>query len=118
MPWTASFAAMMEKSVAPARRIALSRVALHVFSMLMCGWLFMVPQVMFSAAVLDFCAEYGTSTPPLIEEEEVHQAGIPPRPFVSACHAQCDHDEVELPHWEELLLHTLHGEVPHPPPWA
>lgn len=115
---TASFAAMMTSSVARTPRTAFARVALRAFCMLMCGWLFMVPQVMFSAAVLDLCDEYGTSAPPLIEEEEVHQTGIPPRAFPSTCHAPCDHHEVELPHWEELLLHTLHGEVPHPPPWA
>jgi hypothetical protein len=97
---------------------SLPSVALRLFTALMCGWLFIVPQVMYSSTVLDFCKEHGTNTPPLIEEEEVHHTGVPPHYFVAECHAPCDHDEVELPHWEELLLHTLHGEVPHPPPWA
>lgn len=88
------------------------------FSLLMCGWLFMVPQVMFSTAVMSFCDEYGTSAPLLVEEEEVHQKDVPPRLVISPGHTTSDPDESPLPHWEELLLHTLHGEVPHPPPWA
>lgn len=93
-------------------------IALRLFTWLMCGWLFMIPQVMFSTAVLSFCDEFGASAPPLIEEEEVHHTAIPPCSALASAHGHTDHDEVELPHWEELLLHTLHGEVPHPPPWA
>ncbi len=81
-------------------------------------WLFMVPQVMYSSAVLAFCTEYGSTAPPLIEEEEIHHAGIPPLMAADVQHAPGDPDEVALPHWAELLLHTLHGEVPHPPPWG
>jgi|GEM_PF-1508633 len=87
-------------------------------ALLMGVWLFMVPQVMYSTAVLEFCAEYGSTTPPLIEEEELHHSGIPPLTAVSVKHAPGDPDKVELPHWEELLRHTLPREVPHPPPWA
>lgn len=98
--------------------VATRGVARRVFALLLGIWLFMVPQVMFSTAVLAFCDEFGATTPPLIEEEEVHQTGVPPCAVVPAGHSACDTDEQALPHWEELLLHTLHGEVPHPPPWA
>ncbi|MBL7952146.1 MAG: hypothetical protein JNM62_10550 [Flavobacteriales bacterium] len=108
----------MNESLDHRDRCSLRSMALRLFTALMCGWLFMVPQVMYSGAVVDLCEEYGTNTPPLIEEEEVHQTGVPPRSLLASGHAPCDLDEVELPHWEELLLHTLHGEVPHPPPWA
>lgn len=109
---------MMETPLGHRPRTAVTSVVIRLLAGLLCGWLFMVPQVMFSSAVVDFCDEYGTGTLPLIEEEEVHQSGIPPRTFPSSCQASCDLDAAELPHWEELLLHTLHGEVPHPPPWA
>lgn len=90
----------------------------RIFASLLGIWLFMVPQVMFSTALLAFCDEVGATTPPLIEEEEVHHTGVPPGPLMPASHSGCDPDEVALPHWEELLLHTLHGEVPHQPPRA
>ncbi|MBX2974144.1 MAG: hypothetical protein KF797_13690 [Flavobacteriales bacterium] len=93
-------------------------IALRLFVGCLCVWLFMAPQVSYSAAVIAFCDEYGCTTLPLIEEEEVCHSAIPPRAMPTDAHASPEADEVALPHWEELLLHTLHGEVPHPPPWA
>lgn len=93
-------------------------LALRLFVACLACWLFMAPQVMYSSAVVAFCEEYGCTTPPLIEEEEVCHSEVPPRTILNARHASPDADEIALPHWEELLLHTLHGEVPHPPPWA
>jgi len=100
------------------RMSASSGLVVRLFAALMCGWLFMVPQVMSSTAVLALCDEQGCSLPPLTEEEEVGHSAVPPRAWPSDAHTSSDPDELALPHWEELMLHTLHGEVPHPPPWA
>ena len=86
--------------------------------LLFCGWLFALPQVQGSRAMKVFCEEQGCTVPPLAEEEEVGHSAIPPRACPGQAHASAHADEPELPHWEELMLHTLHGEVPHPPPWA
>lgn len=91
---------------------------MRVFASFMCFWLFMAPQVSYSTAVVTFCKEQGCSTPPVVEEEEVCHSAVPPRHWVTEVRASSDPDEATLPHWEELLLHTLHGEVPHPPPWC
>lgn len=93
-------------------------VAMRFFAAIMCSWLFMVPQVMFSASVMAYCDEQGCSLPPVAEEEEVGHSAVPPRTWSSTEHTSFDTDEIALPRWEELMLHTLHGEVPHPPPWA
>ena len=81
-------------------------------------WLFVLPQIICSSTMLSLNAEYGTAPLSLVEEEEIHHSGIPPLMTAGVHHAPGDADELELPHWAELLLHTLHGEVPHPPPWA
>lgn len=80
-------------------------------------WLLMAPQVSCCDEMLALFEEQGSSAPPLIEEEEVHHKDVPPRSLVEFRSATADIGP-SLPHWEELLLHTLHGEVPHPPPWA
>ena len=89
----------------------------RVLALCMAGWLCVIPQVICSSQLMAWCEEYGTSVPPLIEEEEVHHKDVPPRHAMVIRHGLADLVP-QLPHWEELLLHTLHGEVPHPPPWA
>ncbi|HRF80060.1 MAG TPA: hypothetical protein PL070_08235 [Flavobacteriales bacterium] len=95
-----------------------SAVVVRLFATFLCWWLFMAPQVTYSTSVIAFCNEHDCSIPPLMEEEEVCHVAVPPRASVNDAHASPEAHEVALPHWEELLLHTLHGEVPHPPPWA
>lgn len=98
-------------------RSVTKRPVLRVLAMLMGAWLFLVPQVVCSSAVLALYEEQGTTPPPLIEEEEVAHKDVPPGHTV-VLHRSLSDASPRLPHWEELLLHTLHGEVPHPPPWA
>ncbi len=95
-----------------------SGIVLRWFAICMGVWLFLVPQVMFSASVQALCEEYDTTLPPITEEEEIHQCAVEPGGTASTLSAQVDVDEEPLPQLEELLLHTLHGEVPHPPPWG
>jgi hypothetical protein len=91
---------------------------LRLVAMGLCALLFLAPLITYSNEVITFCQEQGCTTPPLIEEEEVAHAAIPPGDRSLLEHPTMDMDKAVLPHWEELLLHTLHGEVPHPPPWA
>jgi len=95
-----------------------SGLVMRCFAMFMGVWLFLVPQIMFSASIQALCEEYGTTLPPITEEEEVNHCAVEPGGTAATLSAQVDVDEEPLPHWEELLLHTLHGEVPHPPPWG
>lgn len=81
-------------------------------------WLLLLPQLLFSAAVQAHCEEHGTSLPPITEEEEVHECVVGSERKPPAAPTHIDLDERPLPHWQALLLHTLHGEVPHPPPWG
>lgn len=81
-------------------------------------WLLTLPQVLFSAAVQAHCEEYGTTLPPITEEEEVHECVLGTERKPPAPPPHMDLAEALLPHWQESILPTLHGEVPDPPPWA
>lgn len=86
------------------------------FALLLGVWLFMVPMVMFSAEVIAFCDEYGTSTIPLMEEEEVKHHAMNGSGQIVLDRSRLFEDAMELPRWEELPHCSLYGDVPLRPP--
>ena len=90
---------------------------MRVFAVLFSCWMCMVPQVMGSSTVKALCEEAGSTPLPLIEEEEVGHALSEP---LQAMHPNSSEgvDDTLLPHREDRPLRSLHGEVPHLPPWS
>lgn len=87
-----------------------------LFALVLGVWLFMVPMVMFSAEVIAFCDEYGTSTIPLMEEEEVKHQGTNDTGRMVLDRSRVFEEGMELPQWEEFPHCSLYGEVPLRPP--
>jgi len=86
-------------------------------ALLLGAWLFVTPQVMYSNTVMDLCEEAGGSTLPLIEEEVAkHVSTQPPGSFLSL--GSMAAWDSELPSTDDRPLGSLHGEVPHLPPWC
>lgn len=80
-------------------------------------WLFLLPQFMASASVRAHFEEWGTSLPLMCEEEEVHAVATDPLKHFKRVERMVPHEPL-IPAREERVPHTLHGEVPHPPPWG
>ena len=91
--------------------------ALRSFAMLFALWMCIVPQVMSSSVVLDLCEEAGSVPLPLVEEEEVKQAGTQPPTGFNAF-AGSSVRELHLPSGTARPHQCIHGEVPHLPPWC
>ena len=88
----------------------------RLFALFLGIWLFMVPMVIFSAEVIAFCEDHGTTTIPLIEEEEVKLECTTNDPSIDIDRSSTEEVSSPLPHWEELPHCSLYGEVPLRPP--
>jgi hypothetical protein len=72
---------------------------------------------MFSTAVMDLCEEAGGTLLPLIEEELAKHVGTQPPCSIRAMGSMASWDS-DLPNVDDRPLGSLHGEVPHLPPWC
>ncbi len=85
--------------------------------MLFALWMCIVPQVMTSTTVIELCEEVGSAPLPLIEEEEVKHVGTEPPANVKAM-ATIGPRILLIPAGTDRPHVSLHGEVPHLPPWC
>lgn len=91
--------------------------ALRSLALVFALWLFIVPQVMSTSTVIDLCEEAGSTPLPLIEEEEVKHASTPPPGGLKGTGLDGMHNII-LPEGPDRPQQSLHGEVPHLPPWC
>lgn len=100
----------------PTRTIRSSH-ALRAFAVVLSVWLWALPQVMYSKVIVDLFMEQGSCPLPIIEEEEVKQAGMEPPVSLKATSGSGPRI-IQVPKETDRPHQSLHGEVPHLPPWC